>query len=560
VSASSDKAKNIYRSAYMSVTSYRKYGNKVVPKLLEKVDILSIVDNVSEGGTNLPLSAQQGKLLNQAINNEAAARIQGMIDLKDGVGTSYNTLKKLQTAIEAEVSGRTTALSTETSLREAAIVAEHERAVAAETAISQAITNSGGSTSAEVSALKADMQSADSALQTLINTETSRATNAEAVLQSAIDAEVISRNAAVAEVSTNLATETQNRTNQDTATSSRIGLLETAVASGIIWKQSFESVTAMASALVESSVMGGWSYYISTEKDVYVVVDGVDGDYKPESWTTKSFVKIADFNEISQLVQGEKIRAVAAEAQLQANLDAEVANRTAADLALSQNLTNEAKRASNAETAISNALISAIQTLNDAISSESTSRANGDSAISNDIATKYTEVKSLIESEKSRAQSAEGALQDAIGGVISDMGNREVAMDSRMDVIEGDESVNGSVRKSLFDAKAYADSMVLRPRTVGRDGLTVVIGDQFNLPLVPAEGVNGILYGEVIVYTGNGEAVSVQVANVSNTSVALTVGTTGEYDGNSVVCHFFYRNIDQTGAGSGGAGSGGAGA
>ena len=34
-----------------------------------------------------------------------------------------------------------------------------------------------------------------------------------------------------------------------------------------------------------------------TDKDVYVVVDGTAGDHKPASWTTKSFLKIADFAE-----------------------------------------------------------------------------------------------------------------------------------------------------------------------------------------------------------------------------------------------------------------------
>ena len=543
----------------MPVTTIRKFGNRVVPKLLEKIDILSIVDNVTEGGTNLPLSAQQGKLLNQALNNEAAARIQAIIDLKDGVGTSYNTLKKLQTAIENETSSRTIALQTETSLREAAITAEYERAVAAETAISESITNSGGSTSAEVNALRADMQNADDALQTLIDTEKTRAQNAEASLQNAIDTEIITRNTAVTQVALNLTTETQNRTLQDEAINNRLSLIETAVSSGIAWRASYDTVAQMTTELDESSVLSGWAYYVRNEKDVYIIVDGVDGDYKPEAWTTKSFLKIADFNEISQLVAGEKTRSIAAEAQLQANIDTETANRMAADLSLSQTLANESARALLAETNIMDALNSEIQNRVAAISSESTARADSDAAIIADINTKHDEAKSLINTEKTRAQTAEGALQSAIGEMAANMDAREADMDARMDVIEGDESVGGSIKKSLFDAKAYADSMVLRPRTIGRDGLSVIVGDQFILPLVPADGVNGILYGEAVVYSA-GEAISVQIINVVGTSAVLNVSQNGEYDGCSVVCHFFYRNADQGGSGQGGAGEGGAGA
>lgn len=478
---------------------------------------------------------------------------------KYGVDTSFNTLKKLQTAIQTEVSDRVSALSTETSLRTAAISAEEARAIAAETALNDSITNLNTSSTANVDALRVDMQNADAALNTLLSNEVTRATTVEANLQSAIDAEVIARNTAVTEVATNLATETQNRTNQDVAIGNRIGLLETAVATGIIWKQSFESVEAMGLGLSEGSVMGGWTYYITTQKDVYIVVDGVDGDYKPESWVSKSFVKIADFNEISQLVQGEKIRAVAAEAQLQANLDTEAANRTNADLALSQSLANETTRATNAESALQTSLTQEVNDRTNAVAAEATARQNSDDAISADVLTKYNEVKSLISAEATRASDSEGAINTRIDGVVSDMSTREANMDARMDVVEGDESVVGSIKKSLFDAKAYADSMVLRPKTVGRDGLTVIVGDQFSLPLVPADGVNGILYGEVIVYKEN-EAVSVQVANVTGTAVTITVASAGEYDGSSVVCHFFYRNAEQLGAGTGGAGDGGAGA
>lgn len=118
-----------------------------------------------------------------------------------------------------------------------------------------------------------------------------------------------------------------NMSSQTMSIHDRIHTIEKGVVSGVVWKQSFDNLIDL-NVLVENDIILGWAYYIKNTKDAYVCVEGVTGDYKPNTWLLKSFIKIADFNEINSLVLQEKDRALLIETNLQNNLTNEINRAT----------------------------------------------------------------------------------------------------------------------------------------------------------------------------------------------------------------------------------------
>jgi hypothetical protein len=123
----------------------------------------------------------------------------------------------------------------------------------------------------------------------------------------------------------------------------RIKNIETGLIAGIIWKQSLNTLADL-DALNEEIIQVGWAYYIKNMNDSYVVIDNLDGDYLPTGWLLKSFIKIADFTELSVLVITEQTRATAAENLNTTAIINEVTRATAAESTLTTNLNNEITR------------------------------------------------------------------------------------------------------------------------------------------------------------------------------------------------------------------------
>jgi len=167
---------------------------------------------------------------------------------------------------------------------------------------------------------------------------------------------------------------------------------------------------------------------------------------------------------IQAAIQAEAESRVAADNTLQDNIDAEAAARAG----LESSLDAEVARATGAETALQTAL-----------TAEESARQAADTALSGRL--------DIIEGPETQAGSIAKALKDAkdyvndvIGvssaavsafaslaeqmtdgnaatGVIDALGSLE----TRLDVIEGDATVEGSVAKAESDANAYADAAVL---------------------------------------------------------------------------------------------------
>jgi hypothetical protein len=701
-------------------TQFRKVATKVAPLFLTKVAYTDIVDDLSSGGTGVPLSAEQGKLISTSVSQEVAARAQAILDLKDGVAVEGNTLNKLYGKISQEVTDRSSAITQEVADREAAILVEKNRAEAEELAIKGLVTTSNSDTDAAIAAEKAraeaeelrieekvdqevlDRTAGDTALTTKINTdiaaeklraetaegvnataiatetsdritavtneevardaailiETNRAVAAEGVNTTAITTEATTRSTADTTLQSNINTlegavtanktaieaslgnEVTARTTADTALSGRLTAVETVITAGVSWKGSVADIAAI-DALDETTLLAGQAYYVTAEKDVYVVLADQGGDYVPATFTTKSFLKIADFKELSGLVAAEKARAEGAEATLTSAINAEVTNRsneiirvegliTAEATARGNDITTvnnsiaaETTARENADTAITTAYTAADSALQGNIDTEEAARIAADTALDTaykaadtaaktayeaadatltaDLASEVANRIADVDAEETRATTAEGSLSgrldivegdNTVDGSIkkavlventralaaeqanTDLINLEItnriadvdaeesarlagdnALDARLDVIEGDTTVEGSVKKAEMDATNYAIAAIVRPKLEGKAGDLIVAGDTVTVSKNIFDGENGIVFGEVICYH-EGEAVACNVATVSNNVITLQVGEPGEFNGDACKVHYFYDLASNNGVGEHGVGEG----
>jgi hypothetical protein len=622
-------------------TQFRQHGTKVVPKLLEKTNIADIVDNLSSGGTGVPLSAEQGKSLNVKINTETVNRQQAIIDLKGGVSVANDTLKKVEDNLALEVTNRTQAIANEATARtnadnalradfEAAdavmstniadatstltnsINAEAARAIAAETVLSDdlaqevldrqtAVSNEATARVNAVAAEKTRAEAAESANANAIANEATRAQTAETTLSTAITAESDRAQGVETTLSNAINTERTQRIDNDTSLDSRLNAIENGLVAGLVWQAALPDMAAL-DALDESAQQAGWAYYVGAEKDVYVVIAAEGGDHQPASWTTKSFLKFADFAEVTGLIQAERTRALTAEAGLTGSLQNEVTRAQTAEGTITTNLTNEVTRATNAEAnlqanidAEATARIAAVNDeatraqaeesrIEGLVTQEATDRATAvtnernrataaEEANATAIATEISDRTTAVTTERNRAQTAEATLTTNLSNEISNRtaavtaeatarNDADVLLGNRLGVIEGSAEVEGSVLNAISQSKQYTLDYMPRPKVEGIGGSLIVQGDTVTVSNVIFDGVNGVIFGEVIVYAGdnNQEAVACHITSVSGSVITLAVQSAGEFNGKAAKVSYLYRAIDNDGAGSGLAGNGGAGA
>lgn len=635
---------------FMAVNKIRQFGNRTIPTLKDKIPFTDIINDTTTGGTLKPLSAEQGKSLQGGLNQEVADRTQAIIDLKDGVAVDGNTLNKLNLKINQEASDRAAAIAQEVVDRDAAILVETTRAQAEEARIDATIISNNatltsainteklraqgeesriegrldseiatrtseigilngdstvaGSVDQKISVEAAARTTADGVLQTNIDNEESRALAAEGVLTSnlaTLTATVATNNTTITSA---LNTEITNRTSADTALSNRIYAIESGLVAGVMWKGAVADLAAL-DALVEGDLTSGWAYYVQSEKDVYVVLPDVNGDHIPSTWTTKSFLKIADFAELTGLVNAEKSRAIAVETTLSTSLSSEVTTRTTEIARVDSDIATEITNRTTADTALGNRIDAEESARIAADSALDTAYKAADTVLDGRITTEIANRIADVDSEEARATAAENALDSRVtiiegddttvgsiayavktettralaaeaanAGLISTETAARIAADSaesaariaadtdldaRLDIIEGDKTVAGSVANARQLAQEYFDKWAPQAKLEGMGGTLTVVGDTITTVYVPM--VDGVINGEVVVYAGDGdtEAVAVNVANISGNSITLDVVTSGEFDGKVCKVHYFYREGDQVGAGVGVAGENGAG-
>lgn len=236
---------------------------------------------------------------------------------------------------------------------------------------------------------------AEAALQANINNEVSRATAAEAQLQSNIDT-----------VSANLDAEINRAEQADETLDDRIDV---------------EKDRAMAA---ESTL----NQKITEEKER----------------------AIAKENQLSTAITSEETRASAAETALSVEINEEISRATDAEGDIAADLTREVARAEAQEAALNSAIVSeasratqAETTLNGLITNEVARATAKEAELESAISSSEGDLSDAINTEKTRAMAAEGALDTRIENLVND----------RINVIDGNESTNGSFRKAVKDAK-----------------------------------------------------------------------------------------------------------
>lgn len=591
-------------------------------------------------------------------------------------------------AVAKEVTDRTSAINSASTTLTASIDAETKRASDAEKTVTANITTLNGDdtvTGSIASKIKVESDRAtaeeariETSLANEIKTrtdgvaskkytddavkvETDRAAKAEADNTTAIGNEVTARATAISKVDTNISNltkvvsdnksaltnaiviEASTRSDADTALSDRLTNIEGTVTAGVAWKGSVKDLTALA-ALKEADIEAGQAYYVTSEKDVYVVIPGTSGDFTPDGYTKKSFIKIADFTELSGLVSSEKNRALAAEAALDALVNKEITDRTNAAKANADDIVAENKRAVaaekvnadavtkmgtdyvNADNAVRSDFAAADTKLQDNLNKEVTSlnttiasnkdaastalktesdRAvaaekantdgitvlNGDDTVAGSVASKVktetdravaaekvnadavakevTDRVADVDAEEARAKDAEKVLTDNLAKEVTDRdaaikveADRATAsekdINSKMDTLNGDKTVAGSVANAQFEAQVYADHWIPMLKLEGTDGKLKVSGDDVTVIYNPIP--DGVIYGEVIVYDPDtGDAIAVNIKSIAKNVLTLDTTKANEFDGYACKVQYMFREGDQSGAGMGEAGEGGAG-
>lgn len=632
------------------ITKFRKFGTKAVPLLNSKVAFNDIVNDTTSGGTLLPLSAEMGKTLQSNLNTEISDRQSAITALKGGVTSANSTLGKIETNLNQEISDRQAAITATEGYADAAVAVEKTRAEGVEASIIATVSTNATTASTNLAAevtratgeeariegkVDANKSAADSSFATLngdatvagsidqkisvetarataaegqlstdISTENTRATTAEATLQSNIDAVDSTVTSNFNTLQSNITTEATTRASADTALSSRLTAVEGTLVAGVYWKGSVADLAAL-DALVEADILSGQAYYVTAEKDVYVVLPDDGGDYQPAGYTTKSFLKIADFAELTGLVNAEKNRAEAEETRIESLVTTEVTTR-GSEITRVEGLITAEETARQADDVVLQGNIDAEETARiSAVSTLDAAYKAADTILDTKINTEISDRTLAVSAEETRAIGVEGGLNtritilegdnltagsvafavktetdrallaeaanataitdevtnrtNAINTEITDRQNADNALDARLDVLEDSYLVAGSVANAEYNARAYADVWIPQAKLEGMGGTLTVANDTVTLTYAPLP--DGIINGEVVVYAGDNdeEAIAVNITNVAGTVVTLDVLAAGEFDGKLCKVHYLFREGDQSGAGMGLAGQGGAG-
>ncbi len=162
-------------------------------------------------------------------------------------------------------------------------------------------------------------------------------------------------------------TEAQTRASEDTLLRNRIVAIESEGTTGSSFRGNVNNEAGL-DALTESSLRAGYSFYNIENGDVYRAIEDANaGDYKPASFTTFSFQRIAEFKDLAGLVTAERIAREGADTTLTNNLATEKTAREGADTTLTNNLATEKTARENADILLAgnidntNALITALK-------------------------------------------------------------------------------------------------------------------------------------------------------------------------------------------------------
>jgi hypothetical protein len=275
----------------------------------------------------------------------------------------------------------------------------------------------------------------------------------DAVVQSAVDTEKSRAEAAEAGLQSDISAESSARASADTALQANI-----------------DTEKGRIDAILDSAATDS-----DTFAEVVALINSVDLDNDnalASAISTASTDRAAIRSEFAAADASEASARASADTTLQSNIDAEASTARAAESANASAISSEASTARAAESANATAIsdeesarVAAVSaeasaraaadtTLQGNIDSEASSRASADTTLQGNIDT----LSATVSSNKSALEAADTTLQSNIDAEASARASADTTLQSnidtekaRLDVLEGDSSVSGSVAKAIAD-------------------------------------------------------------------------------------------------------------
>lgn len=420
----------------------------------------------AEAALQSEIDAVESDLAQELLDRAAAvSSVQAEVDAVEvSLANEITNRTAAVAAVQTEVDAVELALAAEITNRINDVNAEETRAIAAEAALQAQITEltggSGGLSlssldaridviegSGEGSVVKAEQDAKDYA-DAAVLVEKTRAEAAEAVLTSSIAQEVLDRQAAVTQLSTStqalIQAEANARVDADDAFQSDItdldARLDTLEGSG---EGSVAKAEADAKAYADQKIaqlVDSAPALLDTLNELAAAL-GDDPNFATSITSTISTGDATTLSSANTYTDG-KVAVVQGEVDaVEIALAAEITNRI-------NDVNAEEARAISAEGLLSGRL----NIIEGAVTVE------GSVAKAEQDAKDYADAAVLV--EKLRAESAEDNLADDILAEETRAINAENALDARLDILEGADTVEGSVAKAEKDAKDYTDAEV----------------------------------------------------------------------------------------------------
>lgn len=175
---------------------------------------------------------------------------------------------------------------------------------------------------------------------------------------------------------------------------------------------------------------------------------------------------VAAIQDVNDAIDSLQSSMESADDALAADIASEASARASADSSLQTAINNEVSARQSAVSSEASTRSAAITSLQNEIDAEETARASADSALDARLDvlegadTVAGSVAKTLKDAKAYTDAETSARQSAVSAEATSRQNADNALDARLDVLEGSSATVGSVAKAEADAKAYADQKI----------------------------------------------------------------------------------------------------
>ncbi len=360
--------------------------------------------------------------------------------------------------------------------------------------------------------VESDITTSLQALKTTVQEEKQRSADKDTEHSNAINAETARATAKENEIAANLQTEVQRAQDREKHIDDDLhSEIDRAKAEEARIEALINS-NADKDAEVKEAIENEIKRATEKEKELETTISNVDDNLTAEinravakeneleAAISDNADKIADIqtalNTVSDNLDAEVTRATDKENAIEAKVDTnttaiadEVSRATAKEVEIADNLTAETDRAKQAEQDIKD-LIAAnadadatlqndltaeivrakseegrIENITSVNASNITSEINRAKQVEADITTSLQQLKTTVQTKDNEHSNAIADLQTALQSEVSRSTTKDTEIDGKLDIINGDSTVIGSISHSLADSKHYTDDEIAKLKT-----------------------------------------------------------------------------------------------